>query len=91
MHIAITGGAGFIGSHLSELLLEKGHRVTIIDNLTTGKLSNISSRLCFINQDINSCQPQELPKSIDGMVHLAANPSVNISWLKPLEAHNNNR
>jgi len=42
MNILITGGAGFIGSHLCEALLTEGHRVSIIDNLSTGKFSNIS-------------------------------------------------
>jgi nucleoside-diphosphate-sugar epimerase len=41
MKILITGGAGFIGSHLAENLLEAGHEVFVIDNLWTGKLSNI--------------------------------------------------
>ena len=42
MKILITGGAGFIGSHLTELLLSEGHSVTIIDNLCTGSRENIS-------------------------------------------------
>ena len=42
MNILITGGAGFIGSHLCESLITEGHRITIIDNLSTGKFSNIS-------------------------------------------------
>lgn len=90
MHIVITGGAGFIGSHLSELLLEQGYKITIIDNLTTGKLSNISSSLCLLKQDINSFQPQNFSQPIDAIVHLAATPSVNTSWLQPLQAHHNN-
>ncbi|PJF24591.1 MAG: nucleoside-diphosphate sugar epimerase, partial [Phototrophicales bacterium] len=40
-HALITGGAGFIGSHLAESLLAAGHEVTIIDNLSTGRLANI--------------------------------------------------
>ncbi|HOD18053.1 MAG TPA: GDP-mannose 4,6-dehydratase [Candidatus Cloacimonadota bacterium] len=43
MHILITGGAGFIGSHLAERLLKDGHQVEIIDNLSTGRLENIES------------------------------------------------
>ena len=41
MKILITGGAGFIGSHLAEKLLKEGHTVSVIDNLSTGKYSNI--------------------------------------------------
>ena len=57
MKILITGGAGFIGSHLTELLLSEGHSVTIIDNLCTGSRDNISTilendRLKFVNLDI---------------------------------------
>ena len=41
MRILITGGAGFIGSHLAEALLERGHEVTVIDNLSTGRFENV--------------------------------------------------
>jgi UDP-glucose 4-epimerase len=41
MHFVVTGGAGFIGSHITEKLLSEGHRVTVIDNLITGKLQNL--------------------------------------------------
>ncbi|WP_133129158.1 SDR family NAD(P)-dependent oxidoreductase, partial [Legionella quinlivanii] len=42
MNILITGGCGFIGSHLAQYYLEKGHKVVCIDNLDTGKIENIS-------------------------------------------------
>ena len=41
MHYLITGGAGFIGSHLSDKLVGEGHKVTVLDNLSTGKIDNI--------------------------------------------------
>ena len=41
MHAFITGGAGFIGSHLAEALLAAGHKVTVLDNLSTGAMENI--------------------------------------------------
>ena len=43
MHIIVTGGAGFIGCHLAEYLISKKHKVTIIDNLSTGRLENIKN------------------------------------------------
>lgn len=52
MNILITGGAGFIGSHIAELLLEKGHAVTIVDNLSTGTTEFIPKTAQFINKDI---------------------------------------
>ena len=42
-HVVITGGAGFIGSHLCERYLAEGHRVTAVDNLATGKLDNLEA------------------------------------------------
>src|SRR6476620_2156658 len=53
----VTGGAGFLGSHLTDLLLERGHRVIAIDNLVTGAVRNIAhlagnSQFKFINQDV---------------------------------------
>ena len=56
MKTIITGGAGFIGSHLAEFLIHKGHKVTIIDNLSTGRLSNIEkfkNKVSFIKADIS--------------------------------------
>lgn len=45
MKILITGGAGFIGSHLCDALLERGHRLTVVDNLVLGRKENISHLL----------------------------------------------
>lgn len=56
MKAVVTGGAGFIGSHLVELLLDKGLDVTVIDNLSTGRLQNIaqsSNKIRFIEQDLS--------------------------------------
>lgn len=54
MRILITGGAGFIASHVAEAYLRAGHRVTIVDNLSTGKRANIPKRAQFENADIRS-------------------------------------
>jgi len=92
MHFVITGGAGFIGSHLTEQLLSDGHWVTVVDRLSSGSLDNLPrhARLVFLNRDIASCQPQDFSRSIDGIAHLAATPSVVTSWSQPLAAHHNN-
>lgn len=92
MHFIITGGAGFIGSHLTEQLLDEGHNVTVVDNLTTGSLENLPKhpRLKVLLKNILSCQPEDFTSQVDAIAHLAATPSVTESWLRPLEIHNNN-
>lgn len=92
MHILITGGAGFIGSHLAERLLAAGHAVTVIDNLATGRLANLPDhpRLTFRRQDVADCRPEELPEPMDGIAHLAATASVAASWRQLLAVHHNN-
>ncbi len=81
----VTGGAGFIGSHLCEALLEDQHKVYVIDNLSTGKLANIPKGVEFIEGDIrNHSLVNELMEKVDGCFHLAAIASVAISnedWL----------
>lgn len=57
MKTIVTGGAGFIGSHVSELLIAQGHEVLVVDNLTSGRLENVRSvashpRFKFANADI---------------------------------------
>ncbi|MFH1985684.1 MAG: SDR family oxidoreductase [Pseudomonadota bacterium] len=74
--ILITGGAGFIGSHLAEALLAKGCGVTVLDNLSTGNLRNLAAvndRIRFIEGDIRNAA--DIEKAISGcaaVVHLAA-------------------
>lgn len=92
MHYLITGGYGFIGSHLAEKLLSQNHDVTIIDNLSTGKRCNLinSPNLFFLQKNILDSTPDDLVNRYDGLVHLAATPSVTQSWDEPLAAHTNN-
>jgi UDP-glucose 4-epimerase len=74
--ILVTGGAGFIGSHLVEKLVKKKHKVTVIDNLSVGKFSNLKSvknKILFIKKDIrNFNQIKKYFKNIDSVIHLAA-------------------
>lgn len=92
MKFLVTGGAGFIGSHVTEQLLSEGHQVTVVDNLATGNLQNLPehSHLKVLSKDIFACQPEDFPEPIDGIAHLAATPSVTESWLHPLMSHHNN-
>ena len=92
MHFIVTGGAGFIGSHVTEQLLSSGHSVTVVDNLMTGSLQNLPDHPCLklLQTDVSTCQPEDFTDQIDGIAHLAATPSVTESWLRPLEVHHNN-
>jgi dTDP-glucose 4,6-dehydratase len=70
----VTGGAGFLGSHLCDRLLAKGHSVICIDNLDTGSLQNIQhikdDRFTFVNQDLT--EPVRLEGEVDFVYHLAS-------------------
>ncbi len=78
MHILITGGAGFIGSHLTRALLQRGDDVSILDNLSTGSFSNIKPFLqdphfSFAIDDLsNALVVDRLASEADAIVHLAA-------------------
>jgi nucleoside-diphosphate-sugar epimerase len=91
MKALVTGGAGFIGSNLADTLLEKGARVAIIDNLTTGfreNLDEMNGEFDFIEGDIND--DAVLSKALDGVdvvFHQAALPSVPRSVDDPAETH----
>jgi len=81
----VTGGAGFIGSHLVEALKSQGDRVVVFDNFKTGKKENLSSDIEIIKGDICLDFTSELLKGIDGIFHLAAIPSVQFSIENPEE------
>ncbi|MDH4944785.1 NAD-dependent epimerase/dehydratase family protein [Sulfurimonas sp. C5] len=78
MHVLITGGAGFIGSNLAAYHLEKGDKVHVVDNLSTGRLKNISSLMessRFIFTEANLLEWDELDKAVswaDRIYHMAA-------------------
>jgi len=78
MRILITGGAGFIGSHLSDRLIADGHRITVLDNLATGRKENLSAHLGGANLEFIQGSILDLPL-LDGLIkdtehvfHLAA-------------------
>jgi len=94
MKILITGGAGFIGSHTTELFVEDGHDVTVVDNFSTGSLSNLDSvrsRINIVNIDIcNGKAFSEACRDVEIIIHLAAVSSVEKSVIEPLVTHNIN-
>ena len=94
MKYVITGGAGFIGSHITKTLVEQGHNVTILDNLNTGKEKNlelIKEKINFVKGDIlDNKLLEEIMVDTDGVFHQAALASVQDSFSKPDEYHDVN-
>lgn len=86
-NVLITGGAGFIGSHVSDFLIAKGYNVIVVDNLSSGSNSNLNNKAKFYNLDINSPQLENIFKenSIDYVFHFAAQASVSYSTKNPTE------
>ena len=84
MKILVTGGAGFIGSHITEYLVQRGDNVTVIDNLKTGQTANLSKvnkNINFVNGDIRNYKLLEgLVNDTDGVFHEAALASVQQSF-----------
>jgi UDP-glucose 4-epimerase len=84
-HYLITGGCGFIGSHLADLLLERGHKVRVLDNLSTGKRENLSPAAELILGDVGDrAAVTQALLGVEGCFHLAAVASVaqcNRDWL----------
>ncbi len=87
----VTGGAGFIGSHIVEALLKRGDRVRVLDNFSTGKRENIQAGAEVFEADIRDPKAIEGSfKGVDGVFHLAALPRVQLSIEQPRETHDVN-
>ncbi|MCJ7569725.1 MAG: NAD-dependent epimerase/dehydratase family protein, partial [Anaerolineales bacterium] len=86
MKILVTGGAGFIGSHVVDLYLENGHEVVIVDDLSTGRLSNLNPRATFYQMDIRDPSLKEVfsQERPDIVNHHAAQMNVRRSVSDPL-------
>jgi len=88
--VLITGGAGFIGSHLAEALLDRGHSVTIVDDLSTGQLANIAHltehpRFRFaVDAITNEVVMDRLVSECDVIFHLAAAVGVQLIVRDPI-------
>jgi len=89
MKLVVTGGSGFIGSHLVKFLSQIGHDISVIDNLVRGKIENLKSvekEINFFKNDITDyAEIQNILKNADGVFHEAALTSVSESYIKKEE------
>jgi len=94
MRILLTGGAGFIGSHLADHYVAKGDQVTILDNFSTGSaenLSHLAGKISIVDGDIrNGDVVEKLTKDADLVLHMAAALGVNTILESPLESMSTN-
>ena len=94
MRVFITGGAGFIGSHLADHYVDAGHEVTILDNFSTGSKINIAhleGKVTTVDGDIRNIElVQSLTKDADLVLHMAAALGVNTILESPLESMSTN-
>lgn len=91
MQYLVTGGAGFIGSHLVDTLIKDGHQVRVIDNFLTGKRENLNPQAELIEADIRDLEKiKPAFQGMDGVFHVAAWPRVQISIENPLETNDIN-
>ena len=92
MHILVIGGAGYIGSHVVKSLLENKHKVTVLDNLSTGTIDNLFDNTTFIEADILDYPSlvTHMKNNIDAVVHLAGKKAVGESMEDPAKYATNN-
>jgi UDP-glucose 4-epimerase len=84
--ILVTGGAGFIGSHVADRLLGEGHRVAVLDDLSNGRRENVPAGAAFHELDVRSAEAAEVVRAgaFDVVVHLAAQMDVRKSVADPV-------
>lgn len=86
MKILVTGGAGFIGSHVTDRYISAGHQVVVVDNLTTGKMANLNPKVRFYQSDIRDPGMEEIfaNEKLDVVNHHAAQIDVRKSVQDPV-------
>ncbi|MGH7144853.1 MAG: GDP-mannose 4,6-dehydratase [Planctomycetota bacterium] len=95
MHYLVTGGAGFIGGHLCRRLVEDGHRVTILDNLSTGRFTNVKELekrpevKILVESVQNEAIVREAVRGVDKVFHLASSVGVQLIMDEPIQAIEN--
>src|SRR5437762_2368637 len=93
MQVLITGGAGFIGSHLTEALLARGHAVRVLDNLSSGKRENLPARAgveLIVGDVRDAAAVDRATAGVEAIIHLAAVASVAASVADPVGTHATN-
>lgn len=91
----VTGGAGFIGSHIVEKLIETGVNVKVLDNLATGKKENLKNcwtkkNFQFFEQDLGNLEKNDFLDEVDIVFHMAADPEVRTGFDNPENSFNQN-
>lgn len=85
MYCLVTGGCGFIGSHVVDKLIDKGYEVIVIDDLSTGRLENLHHKAIFVEADITDLKSiQGYFKSVKYVFHMAALPRIQPSFEDPV-------
>lgn len=93
MRMLVTGGAGFIGSHIVDKLLEMGHNVTVIDDLSTGDFKNVSDKAMHLKINLFTIPDKDLQyilENVEYVFHLATIPRILYTIEHPLESHDAN-
>lgn len=93
MHVLVTGGAGYIGSVTSRTLLDRGHTVTVVDDLRTGHRAAVDPRAAFVQADVGdvvAMQHALAARKVDAVVHFAASSLVGESMEQPTLYFSNN-
>lgn len=85
MKVLVTGGAGFIGSHMTQRLLDEGHRVVVLDNESTGRAENVPDRARYIRGDVACAEELEpaFAGGLDAVFHIAGQVSLIRSFTDP--------
>ncbi|MCH7579224.1 MAG: NAD-dependent epimerase/dehydratase family protein, partial [Chloroflexi bacterium] len=91
MRVLVTGGAGFIGSHVCRTLLAEGHDVTVLDNLSRGRRDLIPEGVAFVEADLaDEAATERALRGHDAVIHLASFLEVAVSVAKPVLFAENN-